>query len=186
MKNIYIILSQSGTEISKILKFVTKDKYNHASLCINENFNEFYSFGRKNADFPIPGGFIQENAFKHVFAKYKNIPCLILKKEITDEQYEKLRDIIRDFIINKEKYSYAIISLFLADTHFSITNSKKFFCSQFVAKVLNDISISTPKVPEHMHPIDFLKIEGIEKIYEGELKSFCNEISHSHLQISST
>lgn len=173
MKCIYIILSQSGTEISKFLKFITKEKYNHSSICINDSFNEFYSFGRKNVNLPIPGGFIIENAFRHVFGKFKNIPCMILEKEITDEQYENLKEIIDYFIKNKDLLSYAFITLALTDTNYSIVSETKFFCPQFVAKILNDISIETPKTPEHMHPMDFTKVEGVKIIFEGDLKKFC-------------
>ena len=173
MKSLYIILTQSGTEVSKMLKLITKEKYNHSSICIDEIFNEFYSFGRKKINNPLVGGFITENAFKHVFGKYDTIPCMILKKEITDEQYEKLKEIINDFIKNKDSLSYAFISLALADTHYSIVNNSKFFCSQFVAKLLNDISIETSKKPEHMHPMDFAQVEGIQTIFEGDLKKFC-------------
>lgn len=177
MKNIYIILSQSGTEISKMLKAITKEKYNHSSICINDSFTEFYSFGRKKLNNPLVGGFIIENAFKHVFGKFKTVPCMILKLEITNEQYEKLDKIIKDFIRNKDSLSYAFVTLALADTKYSLVNNSKFFCSQFVAKLLNDINIKTPKAPEHMHPMDFTKVKGVEKIYEGDLKEFCQQKS---------
>ena len=173
MKSIYIILTQSGTNFSKILKMITKEKYNHASICLNSNFNEFYSFGRRQPNFILPGGFVIENAFTNVFGKFKFIPCLILEKEVTDEQYNKLKLIINSFIQNKDKLSYAIISLLLADTKFSMNKKNKYFCSQFVAKVLNDININTPKVPEHMHPYDFKKIDNVKIIYEGNLKTVC-------------
>ena len=58
MKSIYIILSQSGTEVSKILKLITKERYNHASICLDSSFNEFYSIGRKYINTPIPRAFI--------------------------------------------------------------------------------------------------------------------------------
>lgn len=176
MKTIYIILSQSGTTFSKILKLFTKEKYNHSSICIDDNFNEFFSFGRKKVDFLLPGGFIKENAFTHVFGKFKNIPCIILKKEITDEQYEKLEKKIKYFITNKNNFSYACLSLILANTSFSVTQPNKFFCSQFVATLLNNISVSTPKKPEHMHPMDFVKINDVKIVYEGDLKKFCKAI----------
>lgn len=173
MKSIYIILSQSGTEVSRMLKLITGEKYNHSSICIDDSFNEFYSFGRKKINNPLIGGFIIENAFKHVFGKYENIPCLILKKTISDEQYQKLRNTIKEFILNKDKYSYAFIGLAFADTNYSIVNNSKFFCSQFVAKLLNDIEIQTPKKPEHMHPMDFIQIDNAQILYEGDLKKFC-------------
>ncbi len=46
MKNIYIILTQSGTIVAKTLQLVTRDEFNHSSLCVDEDFSNFYSFGR--------------------------------------------------------------------------------------------------------------------------------------------
>ena len=123
----------------------------------------------------LPGGFVTENAFKNVFSRFSKIPCLILEKEITDEQYTQLENIIKEFINHSSHYSYAILSLILADTHFSIINENKFFCFQFVAKVLNDINIQTSKSPEHMHPLEFTKINNITVLFERNLKDFCKK-----------
>lgn len=120
------------------------------------------------------GGFVIENAFRHVFGRFDNVPCLILEKEITDEQYDDLQKSINEFIVNKDSLSYDLISLALANTNYSWVSDTKYFCSQFVTKLLNDIDIETPKKPEHMHPMDFTKINGAKIVFEGDLKNFCN------------
>lgn len=175
MKSVYVVVTQSGTGVSKILKFITKDKYNHASICLSPSFEEFYSFGRRKINNPFTGGFVVENAFTHVFGKFSKIPCMIIEKQISDEQYEKLQSNIKEVIKNRDAYTYAYLGLFLADTKLSVLDDHKFFCSQFVAKMLNDIGVSTPKVPEHIHPIDFKDLKDSKIIYEGELKYFCKE-----------
>ena len=43
MKNIYIILTQSGTILSRVIKFATSEAYNHASLCLDDKFEKLYS-----------------------------------------------------------------------------------------------------------------------------------------------
>lgn len=176
MKKLYIILTQSGTYFSKLLRFITKEKYNHSSICLNDDFQSFYSFGRKYPKFLIPGGFVIENAYKGVFGMFKEVPCFILEKEISDEQYKKLESRINHFQENSKRYHYGILSLMLADTTYSFVNKNKFFCSQFVAKLLNDIDISTPRVPEHTHPMDFTQIEGVKRLFEGDLKTFVKQI----------
>ena len=170
MKAIYIILSQSGTYISKILKSVTHEKYNHSSICLTEKFETFYSFGRKNPYFFIPGGFIEESPHTGVFGRFSSVPCMILKKEISEEQYQQLENLLQHFTKHQKEYSYAILSLFLVDTPLSIVKKNKFFCSQFVATLLNKIQITTPRSPEHSHPYDFIQVEGMEVIFEGDLK----------------
>ena len=177
MKNIYIVLTQSGTDISRLIKLFTHDKYNHSSICIDEDFEKLYSFGRIYLNSPIPGGFIIENAFTHVFGKYKRVPCMILKKEITDEQYEKAVDTIQEFIDNQKKYKYDYINMVLAQTPFEVPHKNRFFCSEFVGYILQSCGIQNPSKLEKIRPIWFTKIEGAEVVYEGILEDWCKEKS---------
>ena len=173
MKKIYIIITQTGTRFSKLLKGITREPYNHASICLQDDFQTFYSFGRKNPKWLLPAGLVIENACQGVFALFAKIPCIILEKEVSEEQYQALSQNIHYFMQHQSQYSYAILSLIFADMPFSVVQKNRFFCSQFVAKLLNDIDISTIKSPEHMHPADFMKIEGIRPIFEGDLKMYC-------------
>ena len=52
-KKIYILLSFTGTILSRIIRMYTKDKYCHASLSLDKEFNELYSFGRLNPYNPL-------------------------------------------------------------------------------------------------------------------------------------
>ena len=44
---IYVVLSDSGSVVSKLLRLFTKAKYNHVSLSLREDLSEMYSFGRR-------------------------------------------------------------------------------------------------------------------------------------------
>lgn len=175
MKNIYIILTQSGTGVSKTLKFITKDTYNHASIALDSTLQEFYSFGRKKVNNPLNGGFIIETPFTAVFAKYSNTPCMVLELPLSNEQYNDMEELINTFIKNKENFKYAFLGLFLTDTFLNLSNPNKFFCSQFVAHVLNKVGIKTAKKPIHIHPIDFLKLNNVKIIYEGILQKYSSK-----------
>lgn len=48
MKKIYIILTFTGTALSRIIKFATKVEFAHVSIALDEELNEMYSFGRIN------------------------------------------------------------------------------------------------------------------------------------------
>ena len=52
-RKIYIVLSQSGSMVSFILKLITKTPYNHVSISIEDDCKPMYSFGRKYAYFPF-------------------------------------------------------------------------------------------------------------------------------------
>lgn len=52
---IYIILTYTGTLLSKIIKFYTKDEFSHVSLALDIGLNKMYSFGRLNPYNPFIG-----------------------------------------------------------------------------------------------------------------------------------
>ena len=60
MKNIYIIVSNSGSLVSKVLKYFTKEEYVHVTISLDKKLENAYSFGRKYTYIPLPGGLINE------------------------------------------------------------------------------------------------------------------------------
>ena len=60
MKRIYIILTYSGTVLSRIVKAYTGAEYSHVSIGLDENLTKMYSFGRLNPYNPFIGGFVHE------------------------------------------------------------------------------------------------------------------------------
>lgn len=174
MKNIFIILTQTGTLISKTIQFFTHDSYNHASLCLEDTFQKFYSFGRLKIHNPLSGGFLEENAFTHVFGKFKNVPCMILKKEVSDKQFETMQDTIRTFTTEPKKYKYDYFNLVFAKTSITFMHHpNRYFCSGFVAYVLSSSGIHIPNRIEKIRPFEFTSLENVEVLYQGELKKWC-------------
>ena len=60
MKKVYVILSYTGTILSKIVKAFTMKQYSHTSISLDENLKQMYSFGRLNPYNPFIGGFVHE------------------------------------------------------------------------------------------------------------------------------
>ena len=48
MKKVYIILTYSGTFLSKIIKYYTRDEFSHVSISLDSDLKKMYSFGRLN------------------------------------------------------------------------------------------------------------------------------------------
>ena len=44
MKEIYFVLTHTGTALSKIIKGFTKDEFSHVSISLDINLKEMYSF----------------------------------------------------------------------------------------------------------------------------------------------
>lgn len=59
--HLYIVVSQTGTLLSRVLKLITGAQYNHVSLGLQPDLEYMYSFGRKNPYNPFYGGFVIES-----------------------------------------------------------------------------------------------------------------------------
>ena len=67
MRKVYLVLTYTGTILSRIVKFYTKKEYSHVSIALDENLEEMYSFGRLNPYVAFIGGFVHEKIDKRYF-----------------------------------------------------------------------------------------------------------------------
>ena len=70
MKKVYIVLTYTGTIISKIIKSYTKDEFSHVSIALDIELKHMYSFGRLNPYTPLWAGFVQEYIHKGTFKRF--------------------------------------------------------------------------------------------------------------------
>lgn len=54
-KKVYLLLTDTGTFFTKLIKLYTKKPYNHASISFDSELSEVYSFGRKRLEIPSSG-----------------------------------------------------------------------------------------------------------------------------------
>ena len=97
MKKMYIILTHTGTALSRIIKYYTKDEFSHISIALDDELKEMYSFGRVNPYNPFWGGFVHEYINKGTFKRFKNTRANVYSLLVTDEQYERARKVIAYF-----------------------------------------------------------------------------------------
>ena len=89
MKKIYIILTHTGTILSTIIKYYTKDEFSHVSIALDADLEEMYSFGRLHPYNPFLGSFVHESIKKGTFKRFKNTKAKVYSLFVTDDQYEK-------------------------------------------------------------------------------------------------
>lgn len=172
-KNIYIVITQTGTILSKILKFITKADYNHVSVSVDSTLNKMYSFGRKNPYYPFWGGYVEESINKGTFKRFSNTDALVLSIQIEEKKYNELNTYLSSMYKNKNKYKYNYIGLLLAGIHIKHTSNNKYYCSEFVKDTLIHFEIATEKDFEPIvKPIDFINLKNAISIYQGKLKMF--------------
>jgi len=173
MKNIYIILTDTGSKISKLLKLFSGAEYNHISLCLEDNLDTFYSFGRRKIWFPLIGGFVTERMNHGIYQIFKRTKCLIYKLPVAEYKYLKLEQNLQEFINNSKYYKYNFAGLIGILINKPLKMGKRYTCSHFVAYILEKSDILTfDKNVMLVTPMDFCGIIGLEKVYEGMMADF--------------
>ncbi len=171
MKEIFIVLTHTGTILSSIVRFYTKDKYTHVSVGLDSKLEQLYSFGRLNPYNPYKGGFVHEKIDKGTFKRFKNTKTAVYKLKITDKQYEKMKSKIEEIEKKKDKYKFNVMGLFLVSINKRLKRKNKFYCAEFVKYVL-EYALNEKLLPEIIKPMDFLILEDRELVYEGLLKKY--------------
>ena len=172
MEKIYIVLTHTGTVLSRSIKIFTRNTYTHASISLDKNMEKMYSFGRLNPYNPFVGGFVKEGINIGTFKRFKNTITEIYSLEITKEEYNKLEEIILKFVENKKAYKFNFIGLVLAGINKKYKRKNKFYCSQFVREIIEKSEIKIENISKVIKPEDFRKLESLELEYRGLLRLY--------------
>ena len=171
MREIYILLTNSHTLISKLIYLVTKAEYTHAALAMDKDLTMLYSFGRKFKYSMVPSGFVREGVTHGVMGDSENMKCALYTIHISEKSYQKLANRLRHMEAKRHVYRFNYLGLPLC--HFGRRSGSKnvFFCSQFVSHVLQKAgAIEHHKHPSLTKPVDFTKLKSAKKIFEGEIR----------------
>lgn len=169
---IYIIVTQTGTSVAKIIKFFTRKPYNHSSISADLSLSDMYSFSRKYTPFPLPAGFNQEIVGKGTLGLFSYIPCEIYMLPVTSEQKENFHRILEHFKKYRNYYSYNILGFWSIPFRLHLERKNKFVCSQFVAHIINESGISLNKPVCMYSPEDLRHLPNAQLIYRGELNDY--------------
>jgi hypothetical protein len=172
-KEIYLLLTYTGTMPSKLIKLYTRKQYTHVSIALDRDFNDLYSFGRKYLWYPLIGGFVKEDPDSGVYAMFKNVTCKVYKLSVTNNQYDLIKQTIDDFKVNQKKYNYNFLGLFGVIINKKVVVEDRYFCSEFVAKVLEDGGVDIFNKPAQFVSVDdFTLVEELEEVFSGDIKEY--------------
>ncbi|XKF67507.1 hypothetical protein LG329_11530 [Virgibacillus necropolis] len=171
---VFIILTDTGTLFTKMIKYYTRKPYNHASISFDPHLTDVYSFGRKSERNPFIGGFVKEDIQDGLF---KQARCAIYCCEVTDIQVQKVNRYIKKIEAQKHLYRYNLLGLFAVTVNKQIKRENAYFCSQFVATVLKECGIIDFTKPLSLvTPHDLQEASNFQLVYNGNLKEFINQI----------
>lgn len=172
-RDVYIVLSQTRTYPARAIRLYTHEPYAHASISFDENLEEMYSFARRGIYNPFNAGFIREHIDKGVFKRFDSTECIIYRLMITEQQYISLRKEIEIFNNNRDTYSYNYLGLIGAAFNIPVCSKHRYFCSQFVAYVLEKSGINIfGKTYALVKPKDIRINTNLITVYEGRLSMY--------------
>ncbi len=172
-KEIYLLLTDTNSWLTRLIKLYTKKPYNHASIAFDEKLEHVYSFGRKAPKNPFIGGFVKENIHEGLF---KHANGVIYSISITEEQWQLINQYIQNIYAEKDAYRYNFIGLFGFLLKRPINRKNAFFCSQFVATVLQESNVVKFNKPAPLVTPHDLEDAGIfHLVYQGKINAYYNQ-----------
>ncbi|WP_080872257.1 hypothetical protein [Oceanobacillus timonensis] len=171
-RTVYLLFTDTGSYLSRLIHLYTQEPLNHVSIALDRELTEVYSFGRKQPNNPFIGGFVKEDISSPFLNQSR---CEIYELEVTRKEYEYITSFIQHIEIDKEKYRYNFIGLIGVMMNVKITRQTAFFCSQFVATILQNVtSLPLTKDPYFTTPEDIRSASNLKLVYEGVLLQYKN------------
>ena len=169
-----MILTNTGTFVSNLIRRHTGDTYNHVSVSLKRDLSEMYSFGRLNPYIFFYGGFVVESPKRGTFKRFSKTVARVYELEISDESFVLLEKEIARFVAERKTFGYNYRGIFKARKNiYYQKNERRFYCSQFVHYLLLHANIvSKDAFDGVVTPEKLSSIEGLRLLYEGLLREY--------------
>ena len=174
-KKIYIMLSRSTTIASRFIYMLTKKQYTHRSISIHDDLIEMYSFCRIYPRLAVPAGYSKESIYKGFYKIHSEIPCRLYALEVSDKQYDMVKEALEKIYENRHLFSYDLFGTFDYINKKERRSYNKRYCSWFIAELLGILEIASFDKPYSLiEPIDFADIRNIKEVFEGNVEGLRN------------
>lgn len=172
-KYVYVIISRTPTSMGKVIRRFLKGKYNHASISLNENLSQMYSFCRLAVSNPLVGGIIKESMFTLTIGLEDDVPIIVYRIPVTLDQYELISKFIYDIYNDEEVYYYNFIQALGLISKKRHVIYKTYICSEFVMEALRHGGIKLTSFESYkITPTDISEIMNEFIYYSGNLKDY--------------
>ena len=179
---VFIVLMHSGTVLADAIKKFTHDDYSHACISLTPDLVPMYSFGRKKVDLKEGTGFCISSPTDDFFKKFKAVYAVYVMY-LSKNEYDNIKKRLQYFIDNKDVLKYNISALIMNALNKPTEKSKKYFCSRFVADVLNS-GRAMDKLPSLYRPNDFVYRSDISLVNSGtDISKYNKNITLRNLKL---
>ena len=178
MKSFYVVLSRTGTSLSRVISKLTGDWYTHASISLDDNLETMYSFGRLWSYNPWIGGFVKESIEYGTMRRFRNADTLVMRVTVEDEKYAAIVKYITEMYADRKRYKYNYWGVLLSRWNVRVRSRKanRFYCSEFVNDFLERFGIiKKGEFGQVVRPMELLKLQNSGRgqvVYRGALCQF--------------
>jgi len=178
-KYVYIVISQTLTIPGRFIRKMTGGKYSHASISLDKDLNEMYSFARFHYQTPLVGGFTKESLTSLSLGKDKEVNVKIFEIPVTSYQYKKIKNCIKHFKENQNLYMYNLFALLFFPMKINFKIRDSYVCTEFVSQALIDAGIKQDELSNCRYLPDKMAyiLEEYEH-YNGSLQEYTQSVDH--------
>lgn len=142
MNKIYVVLIKAHTGLGSIARKLKGFEYTHVAVCLDDKFQDFYTFSRRKHYLPADSGFMVEKRDYYAFGVHQNFKTRVFELVVPDENYSKILSFIEECRTDEEMLFNVISMVFMPCEIYKSHN-----CMTFTAKII-ELSglINLPKV----------------------------------------
>lgn len=177
---VFILLTRGNSSLSDIIIKVTNSQSTHASISFDISLDPLYAFGTnkfRSLKYKYPKladdalrrilGFVKTNPYSDLWPDDFDTNYWLYVTFVNKEQYLKMQNRLEYFINNADSLRYDFSGLVRIFFGLKSTNQQKWFCSRFVAEVIN-AGKNIDKDPSLYRPDTLKELENTELVISGK------------------
>ena len=172
-KYVYVVVSRTPTSTGKIVRKFLKEKYNHASISLDPDLIQMYSFCRFAISNPLVGGIVRESVFTLTIGHEEDVPIKVYRIPVTIAKYELIKKNIYDIYNDIEGYYYNFLQAIGLISNKKYSIYKTYICTEFVMETLRHGGVNLTTLESYqITPTDICDIMKKYIFYSGNLKDY--------------
>lgn len=176
-KNVYLMISKTGTGFGKCIRLIGRQVYNHASISLDSNLDRTFGYARPQVRAYFLSGLVRESLYRYTTKKNISVPVVIFKVKVSKEKYDQIKKIIYDMLDNPEyKYNLFSVITFPILKGFSVYHT--FSCIEFIAYLMEGTGYMSEKEGCKYTPDDLYEIFKDNIVYEGDIRGIMSGRYH--------
>ncbi len=167
-RHLYIMISRTNTSIGRIIRICTNYEYNHVSLSLDPQLQQWVSFARYVKDVPLVGGFVAESP-ERLFSNGDSLPVRIFRIPISEKRFLDLEALFALAGRRDTGLMYNTFGALVSALRIPFPVDGAYTCLEFANAILGE---------DHMHIADLDAAHQGQLIYSGDLAELIQVNDH--------